>query len=223
MPDDFKLQYSRGKSFLRSFTSAKKDDLSAQAKRHMSKLQEGDSDDVALLGEEESSEMLRTERWPNAITCPTCTSLLIKKLKKVKAGTSYKYEYQCLSCGETFLDDSGTCMEGGALPIQIWMQCWYLAGCTNSITYIASKLGLEERVVKQMVNQLQKLFQADKPFTRTLEFKDWAKQAQHLEKKIKGMMKKKKDLMEGLDVGGTQPSDTAEYRRQKKRGPKDKV
>jgi hypothetical protein len=85
-------------------------------------------------------------------------------------------------------------------------------GCTDSLSYIANKLGLDLVHVEKMARQLQKTFSAKQPLTRFIGFTEWHKQSQHLRSQLKD------DLMrqyEKLNANvATQPTDTAEFRRQ---------
>lgn len=164
------------------------------------------------LGPGETHETVRQERWPEDIDCPNCHSKQLKRLPPLANQSSHNHRYQCLSCDTIFNDDSGTPMEAGIPPINVWMQCWYLMGCTDSIVYIAQKLGLDLSVVEMMVDRLQKTFHAQKPLTRFMGFEDWNKQSQHLRTQLK------EDLLreyESLNANvATAPKDTAEFRRQ---------
>ncbi len=164
------------------------------------------------LGPAETHETVRQERFAKDIQCPSCESLQIKRLPQLPTHSHYNHRYQCLNCGTIFNDDSGTPMEQGVPPIHIWMQCWYLMGCTDSTSYIAHKLGLDLAVVEMMIDRLQKTFNAQKPLTRFIDFEAWSKQTQHLRTQLKENLLREYELL-NANVS-TVPTDTAEYRRQ---------
>lgn len=167
------------------------------------------------LGEPECHQTVREERWHPSVFCPYCESTNVKRLDPAEQKSRYNFRYQCVSCSKKFNDDSETPFEGGFPPLEVWMQVWYLVGCTTSLPYIAAKLNLDPQLVQQMINQLQKVFNAKQPLTKFLKYEEWAKQAGHYKKAIKEHIMKKGDLLKGYSV--TQPGDTAEYRRQKER------
>ncbi len=166
----------------------------------------------SLLGTPECFETIRQDRWYLNIYCPECLSTHLKRLAQIPPQSVHNHRYKCLDCGTIFNDDSGTPIEKGVPPLNIWMQCWYLMGCTDSFSYIAHKLGLDLATVEKMARQLQKTFNAKQPLTRFIGFTEWHKQSQHLRDQLKD------DLMrqyEKLNANvATQPTDTAEFRRQ---------
>lgn len=171
------------------------------------------------LGDPETGETLRQERWDKKVTCPYCKSDKIKKLAAEEQKSAHIYKYNCLNCHENFDDDSETEMEGGVPPLYTWMLCWYLFGCTNSLQYIASKLGLDVGTVELMIQYMQKLFKSEQPLTNFLTFDEWSLKYGKSYKSIMQDSLTKKEVLFGLDTAKT-PGDTAEYRKQKNRGPK---
>lgn len=174
------------------------------------------------LGEAESNETLRQERWHAAVRCPQCNSNKIKRLAAVEQKSKYNYKYQCLDCNHTFSDDGGSTIETDVPPLRSWMFCWYLLGCTNSLQYIANKLGLSISLIEMMVHHMQKLFQSEQPLTHMLSFEEWA--AQHgikYQPVIEAAIAKQTELHRG-EVSPTAfltstPRDTREYRKVKDR------
>lgn len=164
------------------------------------------------LGESECHETVRQERWPVEIFCPNCLSKNLKRIAQLPTQKPHNHRYLCLDCDTAFNDDSGTAMEHGTPPLNVWMHCWYLMGCTESLNYIAKKLGLELGMVEFMAVQLQKTFHAKQPLTRFLGYDEWNKQSQQLRQQLK------EDLLlqyERLSANiATVPKDTAEHRRQ---------
>lgn len=164
------------------------------------------------LGTPECYETVRQERWHTHIYCPDCQSTLLKRLAQISPQSIYNHRYECLACGAIFSDDSGTPLEQNTPPIKIWMQCWYLMGCTESLSYIAHKLGLPLSLIEQMARQLQKTFNAKQPLTRFIGFTEWHKQSQYLRAQLKEDLLKQAERL-NANVA-TQPKDTAEFRRQ---------
>jgi transposase-like protein len=164
------------------------------------------------LGPSETHETVRQERWPQDINCPKCQSTHLKRLPPLPSKSAHNHRYECLNCGNIFNDDSGTPMEQGIPPLNIWMQCWYLMGCTDSLNFIAHKLGLDITIVEMMVDRLQKTFLAQKPLTKFMGFDEWSKQSQHLRAQLKEDLIREYELL-NANVA-TVPKDTAEFRRQ---------
>lgn len=172
------------------------------------------------LGEAESSETLRQERWQGNIQCPYCNSTDIKRLSVLEQESANNYKYLCLACNATFNDDSETKIEGGTPPINSWMLCWYLLGCTNSLQYIASKLGLSVTVVEMMVQHMQKLFNTDQPMKHFMSFDEWSiKHGSRYKLAMQQALAKQSERFMGYSLG--QEHDTAEVRRQRTRADKD--
>jgi transposase-like protein len=164
------------------------------------------------LGDLECHETVRRDRWGNKITCPSCQSANLVRLAQLPNKSPLNHRYRCLTCGTEFNDDSGTPIEKGVPPINIWMQCWYLMGCTDSLSYIATKLNMDLAIVESMVLQLKKIFNAQKPLTHFLEFEEWNNQAQELRNQLKEDLLKQYEV---LDANvSTAPKDTTEFRRQ---------
>lgn len=162
------------------------------------------------LGTEESKETLHNERWHGKVICPNCNS------KNIKLLSTKEYKYLCLECQENFNDATGTPLETGTPPLSTWMFCWYLLGCTDSLQYIAAKLGLDLATVELMVRQMQKMFKSQQPLTNFMTFEEWSlKHGKSYKERIKHEMHKQQELHTGENPNA--PKDTAEYRRQKER------
>lgn len=197
--------------------------------KEITKQPKTDEPDEALAGIEqrlgmpEASETLRQERWGKTIKCPECTSEQIQKLAASEQKDPNIYRYVCLSCWITFNDDSNTEMETELPPLYTWMLCWYLFGCTNSIQYISTKLGLDHSLVEMMLKYMQKIFKAEKPLTNFLTFDEWSNQYGKTYKKAIKENLIKKEVLLGRDTAET-PADTHEYKKQKNnyRGPNPK-
>jgi transposase-like protein len=167
------------------------------------------------LGTSETEETLVQERWHGKVKCPACGSKNIKKLSSEQQNPKEHYKYQCQDCLAIFDDASGTPLESGKPPLHTWMFCWYLLGCTDSLQYIATKLGLELPMVEYMVRHMQKLFKSQKPLAHFSTFEEWSfKHGKSYKQKIQHEMEKK-ELHQG-ETAAT-PQDTHEYNRQKAR------
>lgn len=164
------------------------------------------------LGEPESHETLRQERWHGQIKCPNCQSTHLKRLVQVPPKSSHNHRYRCLNCGTEFNDDTGTPMEADVPSLNVWMQCWYLMGCTDSLSFIANKLNLDLATVERMVQLLKRTFQTEKPSSQIKALEDWKSQANILREHLKEDLLKQ---YERLDANvATVPKDTGEFRRQ---------
>ncbi|MBP9764296.1 MAG: IS1 family transposase [Gammaproteobacteria bacterium] len=165
-----------------------------------------------IVGIAESFETVRQERWHSNIQCPNCNSINLKRLAQLPSQSPHNHRYRCLECLFEFNDDSGTPLEAGEPPINIWMQCWYLMGCTDSLTYIAAKLNLDLTTIERMAQQLKRIFNAQKPLTHFLGFDTWRKQSEEQFKQLKEDLTKQYELLDA-NVAIT-PKDSTEFRRQ---------
>lgn len=168
------------------------------------------------LGDAESSETLRQERWHGTVNCIYCASKHIKRLSKQEQKSEYNHKYLCLDCGKTFNDDSNTKIEIGVPPLNAWMLCWYLIGCSTSLQYISSRLGLSMATIEMMVSHMRKLFNTEQPLQHMLSFEDWAAQNSIKYKPVLEAAIAKQTVLYGMDIAGV-AKDTGEYRRMKER------
>lgn len=164
------------------------------------------------LGPPEAHETVRQERWQPNIHCPDCHSGNLKRLTQTPPQSPYKHRYRCLECGLVFNDDTGTPLEQNVPPLSIWMQCWYLMGCTESLSYIATKLNLDLNVIEYMAEQLRIVFKASHPLTRLIDYEEWSKQSNNLRAQLKEDLLKQYERL-SADIA-TIPKDTSEFRRQ---------
>lgn len=164
------------------------------------------------LGLAETYETLRQERWHPKIHCPHCGSTQLKRLLQELPEPPENHRYLCLDCGEEFNDDSGTPLAQGLPPLFTWIECWYLYGCTDSLLYIAHKLGLELSTVEMMILEMKRLFNSDKPLNRFELSAKLSEQSVNLREQLK------QDLQIKLERLGAQisqvPKDTLEFHRQ---------
>lgn len=166
------------------------------------------------LGNVESGETLRQERWKGNVICPFCTSVNIKRLSIEEQTSKENYKYLCLKCQNTFNDDTDTKIEGSVPPLHSWMFCWYLLGCTNSVPYIAAKLGLSITAVEMMIHHMQKIFNTNEPMKHFMSFDEWSlKVGKSYKTALKEALAKQTERFLGFSVG--QEVDTAEVRRHK--------
>ncbi len=166
------------------------------------------------LGEAESHETVREERWHSGVHCPFCSSKKTKRLNQEDQTSLYSYRYLCLDCDRLFSDTSKSPFESGMISLETWMHCWYLLGCTTSIEYIAAKLGLDPSIIEEMAEQLRRTFNVDQPRTEDLNFDKWTKHTEHLRKRVKASIAQKQKELHGSAVVN-QAKDTSEERKQR--------
>ena len=164
------------------------------------------------LGPPECGETLRQERWQAEIKCPVCGSHYLKRLPALPPQDIHIHRYSCLSCGHEFSDDGETPLGEGSFSLQTWMHCWYLMGCTDSLAYIAKKLGLDLSIVEIMVLQLKQTFQTETPSLHVLEDEGRNTQSQRLREQLRDDLLRHYERLNAQIA--TQPKDTGEYRRQ---------
>ncbi|MGD0465534.1 MAG: hypothetical protein ABSA84_02440 [Gammaproteobacteria bacterium] len=167
---------------------------------------------------EDYLHVLRQERWKFGIHCPFCQS---GNITKQSVSENHVFKYLCLDCNAVFEDDTGSPLSSSTIPLQIWIQCWYLSQYCNSLQYIADKLNLDLNTIVTMLRGMQHLFQTEAILLKTNDSIN-SVNSEILNKKNLIEETFKKFLLLGGDTG-KQPLDTAEYRRQKtiKHGNKD--
>jgi len=187
------------------------------------------------LGDGESYETIRQDRWHPLVNCPSCHSQHIRRMPATL--NPHNYRYHCLDCKYEFNDDSGmpfettasttqediealeatSAEEKAVLPLATWMQCWYLMGFTTSYAYIASRLNLDLVIVEWMVAQLQRSFQAEQPLTHFVDYRERFKQSTIRQKQAhEEASLKKEELLNSANTPNA-PKDTAEYRKQQEK------
>lgn len=191
---------------LRSLINAPKD----------SSFDERASEIQSSIGDAEAHETIRQERWNPDIYCPLCHSSAVIRLEKSLQDSANNYKYKCLSCESRFSDDSQMEASKGQPPITVWIQCWYLLGCTNSVEKIAEKLNLDIRLVEHMVNELQRSFKTKQPQISNKGKHNWAQHREIFKKKVAEVIAERKNELYGGNIVN-QARDTAEERRQKVR------
>jgi len=170
----------------------------------------------ANLSEAECYQTIREERWNDAVYCPYCFATKIERLPPSTQCSAYNFRYLCLACNSRFNDDSRTPFETKIHLIEIWMQCWFLLGCTNSIDYIAAKLNLDLDQVKFMISELKQAFNANQPLTKLMSYELWHQaHADKISSRIQNEILGKQELLQGETT--KIPQDTAMVRRNKER------
>jgi transposase-like protein len=159
---------------------------------------------------EDYLHVLRQERWKFGIHCPFCQS---GNITKQSVSENHVFKYLCLDCNAVFEDDTGSPLSSSTIPLQIWIQCWYLSQYCNSLQYIADKLNLDLNTIVTMLRGMQHLFQTEAVLLKTNDSIN-SVNSEILNKKNLIEETFKKFLILGGDTG-KQPLDTAEYRRQK--------
>jgi len=178
-----------------------------------------------IVSEAEYYQTVREERWQPTVYCPNCHSTNIQVLAKEQQIAPHNFRYLCLMCRSRFNDDTKAPFEFSMPPLDVWIQCWFLLGCSNSLEYVAAKLNLDISIVKQMVKELQDTFKVKQPLTRTMSYEEWSRQysqtfVHRVKEEILGR-KRNVELHHGEATG--QPKDTAELKRQKQRKVSQKI
>ncbi len=125
------------------------------------------------------------------------------------------HRYYCLDCQTTFQDDDAITGAGGAhgTSVQIWMQCWYLMGCTDSLSHIAQLLGLDLANVEWISERLKTLFSMHAPRTSNAAQVERAASVARAQKFESDLLAAQEHL--DANIAGV-PFDTTEYRRQQR-------
>ncbi len=160
----------------------------------------------------EAYQALRQARWPTGVHCTDCHSNNIRRLPQLPSDSEHNHRYRCLDCRLEFNDDNGIVGgDTGDASISVWMQCWYLMGCTDSLSYIAHCLDLDLHHVEWMVERLKTILGATTPKFNLNTEADKA-QNKALNEQLRAELLAHS---EALDANvSTVPQDTGEYRRQ---------
>ena len=163
------------------------------------------------INEETINETIKQERWSTSLYCPECESTNVTKIMDAPGKAN---KYKCNSCGHVFSDSTGAPFDGSSIPLQTWIECWYLFGLTTSMEYIAHKLDLDVHVVRLMIQQLQKIFKVEQPLTKLLS-KDNEDDSFYLKEIVAQIKAKQDEILGGPAV--TQAKDLNEHRKMKDR------
>ena len=163
----------------------------------------------------EAYQALRQARWPTGVHCTDCHSNNIRRLPQLPSDSEHNHRYRCLDCRLEFNDDDGIVGGDttGDASITVWMQCWYLMGCTDSLSYIAHCLGLDLHHVECMVERLKTLLGTYTTPKLNLDMEADEAQNKALNEQLRAELLAHREVLGGGDVTNV-PQDTGEYRRQ---------
>jgi len=94
-------------------------------------------------------DILRTTRWEDGVTCPTCGSKEIVKNGKDPIQKECQH-YNCKSCGAYFDDVTDTIFSGSHQGIHQWITVLYLMNLNVSMRQIASELDFSGETAQSM-------------------------------------------------------------------------
>ena len=109
------------------------------------------TDDVCL-------EWLKTNRWPDGITCPKCQK--ITKHYKVTG----RQVYACEVCGHHVSPMAGTIMEKSATPLKLWFYAMFLMASTRcgiSAKQLERELGVTYKTAWRIFKQIRSMLTED--------------------------------------------------------------
>ncbi len=166
------------------------------------------------LGLPEAYQALRQARWPTGVQCTDCHSSHVRRLPQSPLASEHNHRYRCLDCRLEFNDDEGIAGgdSEGTSSLSVWMQCWYLMGCTDSLSYIAHCLGLDLHHVEWMVQRLKSLLGHYATPKTNLEIETAEAQSETLGERLKAALLSHDEILDANIA--TVPTDTGEYRRQ---------
>jgi transposase-like protein len=108
----------------------------------------------ALIDDAKCFALVRCQRWPEGVRCPTCGSATV-----VRDGCddrqAHRQRYRCKACAGRFDDLTGTVLAGHHQPLRVWILCLYFMGLNLSNRQIAQELGLDGSDVQAMTEQLR--------------------------------------------------------------------
>jgi transposase-like protein len=107
-----------------------------------------------LLDEAKCGELIRQQRWPDGVRCPSCDSAAVVRNGRDENRPACQ-RWLCKSCKMRFDDLTGTVLAGHHQPLRIWGLCLYLMGLNLSNRQIAQELDLSEGNVQTMTEQLR--------------------------------------------------------------------
>ncbi len=164
----------------------------------------------------EAYQALRQARWPSGVHCTDCHSNNIRRLPQLPLDSEHNHRYRCVDCRLEFNDDDGVVGgdTGDDASISVWMQCWYLMGCTDSLSYIAHCLGLDLHHIEWMVQRLKTVLGSytNPKLNPNLEADEAQNKA--LNEQLRTELLAHREALGGGGDVSTVPQDTGEYRRQ---------
>lgn len=107
-----------------------------------------------LIDDAKCYEVVREMRWPNSVSCPSCSSSLVNK-RGFHTQQVHRQRYQCQKCKRQFDDLSDTIFEGHHQPLRVWILCLYFMGLNLSNEQIAAELDLSPGDAQAMTTQLR--------------------------------------------------------------------
>jgi transposase-like protein len=109
---------------------------------------------AALIDDAKCFALIRQQRWPDGVRCPTCDSAAVARHGRDDTQPQ-RQRYRCTACGSRFDDLTGTVLAGHHRPLRVWVVCLYLMGLNLSNRQIAQELGLGVRDVQAMTEHLR--------------------------------------------------------------------
>ena len=107
-----------------------------------------------LLDDAKCFAVVRQQRWPEGVRCPSCASDAV-----IWDGCDdtqpCRQRYRCKACGSRFDDLTGTVLAGRHQSLQVWVLCLYGMGLNFSKRQIALELGLDASDTQIMAEQLR--------------------------------------------------------------------
>lgn len=107
-----------------------------------------------LIDDAKCFETVRTLRWPDGVTCPSCSSPSVIKNGRDETQPQ-RQRYECHACLQRFDDLTGTIFAGHHQPLRTWIICLYFMGLNLSSLQIAKELDLNPSDARAMVQQLR--------------------------------------------------------------------
>jgi transposase-like protein len=119
----------------------------------------------ALIDDAKCFALVRQQRWPEGVRCPTCDSVAVVRDGHDETQPD-RQRYRCKACAGRFDDLTGTVLAGHHQPLRVWVLCLYLMGLNLSNRQIAQELGLDGSDVQAMTEQLRRGLVAKAPAVR---------------------------------------------------------
>lgn len=114
--------------------------------------------DAKFPNDDACLEWLKTNRWPEGITCPACQR--VTKHHKVTG----RPVYACDNCGHHVSPMAGTILEKTATPLKLWFYAMYLMASTRcgiSAKQIQRETGVTYKTAWRMFKQVRSMLTED--------------------------------------------------------------
>ena len=108
----------------------------------------------ALIDDAKCFALVRQQRWPEGVRCPTCGSASVVR-DGFDETQAHRQRYRCKACAGRFDDLTGTVLAGHHQPLRVWVLCLYFMGLNLSNRQIAQELGLDRSDVQVMTEHLR--------------------------------------------------------------------